>query len=625
MLHDLQIILRTINQILSAGIAITAFALFLYALTFNLRDRVARSFALILMCVVVAFSAETIGSSGGMLFEIDTWLRAQWIGIIFLPAAFLHFSDALLSTTGQPSRGKRRFAIFCSYCISGLFLLALLFDGFVGPLVIDHYPSPSHLRPTWVTNLFTLYYLGVMAMSWYNFARAYLRTTTPTSRRRMAYLITGAIAPAAGSFPFMMYGSDFALSTPTFFWLLATLVNIGVGGLIVVMAYAVAFFGVPWPDRVVKSRLFKWLMRGPVTAIVTLALATFIRRLGEQFGAVYTGLVPMATVLSILLMEYMITLLAPFGEKVLFYGNDRNEMEQLRELENRLVTRNDLRQFMEMILSAVCDRLQAAGAYVIALEGETMELVITIGSTSLEGTLGSEQLARHVQQEENLPEVFDWGNDYLIPLKIGVGREIIGLLGISRGPKLVMEDENLRSIKRLIERAASALNDRRSQEQIFSSLEMLNPQMEVVQRARLAGRYDEARLEDNSSVPSDLTQWVKEALTHYWGGPKLVESPLLQLQVVQDAVLTHEGNNANALRAILREAIDRVRPEGDRRFTAEWILFNILEMKFMEGKKVREIALRLAMSEADLYRKQRVAIEAVSRAILDMEAQARRD
>ena len=64
---------------------------------------------------------------------------------------------------------------------------------------------------------------------------------------------------------------------------------------------------------------------------------------------------------------------------------------------------------------------------------------------------------------------------------------------------------------------------------------------------------------------------------------------------------------------------DQVRPEGDRKFTSEWILYNILEMKFIEGRKVREVAGRLAMSEADLYRKQRVAVEAVARAIIEME------
>jgi hypothetical protein len=40
---------------------------------------------------------------------------------------------------------------------------------------------------------------------------------------------------------------------------------------------------------------------------------------------------------------------------------------------------------------------------------------------------------------------------------------------------------------------------------------------------------------------------------------------------------------------------------------------------------VREVALRLAMSEADLYRKQRVAIEAVARAIAVMEQEAREE
>ncbi len=54
--------LQTINEILTAGIAITAFSLFLYALSFNLRDRVARSFAIILLCVVVVFTTEALQS-----------------------------------------------------------------------------------------------------------------------------------------------------------------------------------------------------------------------------------------------------------------------------------------------------------------------------------------------------------------------------------------------------------------------------------------------------------------------------------------------------------------------------------------------------------------------------------
>jgi hypothetical protein len=48
-------------------------------------------------------------------------------------------------------------------------------------------------------------------------------------------------------------------------------------------------------------------------------------------------------------------------------------------------------------------------------------------------------------------------------------------------------------------------------------------------------------------------------------------------------------------------------------------------MKFIEGHKVREVAARLAMSEADLYRKQRVAVEAVAKMVLVMEAKAKED
>ena len=52
--------IKTLNQILTAGIAIMAFSLLIYALTFNLRDRVARSFALILLSVVIVFTSEAV-------------------------------------------------------------------------------------------------------------------------------------------------------------------------------------------------------------------------------------------------------------------------------------------------------------------------------------------------------------------------------------------------------------------------------------------------------------------------------------------------------------------------------------------------------------------------------------
>ncbi|HRQ24828.1 MAG TPA: hypothetical protein PLF42_15485, partial [Anaerolineales bacterium] len=110
--------IQALNQILTAGIAITAFSLFLYALSFNLRDRVARSFAIILLCVVVVFTAEALQDRTVSVQTLDVLLRLQWLGIIFLPPAYLHLSDALLVTAGRPSRGRRRFGVRAMYAVS---------------------------------------------------------------------------------------------------------------------------------------------------------------------------------------------------------------------------------------------------------------------------------------------------------------------------------------------------------------------------------------------------------------------------------------------------------------------------------------------------------------------------
>jgi hypothetical protein len=205
------------------------------------------------------------------------------------------------------------------------------------------------------------------------------------------------------------------------------------------------------------------------------------------------------------------------------------------------------------------------------------------------------------------------------------GGELLGLLGVIHLPGRSLDEEQSEALAILTERAEIALMDRRRQQQVFSTLEALTPQVEMIQRLRAAARYDGSEVLIRPGAPLEdktVSQWVKDALTHYWGGPKLTESPLLELEVVQQSIKDNEETPVNALRAVLRQAIDNIRPEGERRFTGEWILYNILEMKFMEGRKVRDIAMRLAMSEADLYRKQRVAIEAVAKAIMEMENDA---
>lgn len=629
--------LRGINELLTAGIAITAFSLLLYGLSFNLRDRVARSFVIILLCVVFVSVGDAISSNSGSALQIGFWMRVQWIGILFLPPAYLLFSDALLETTGQPSRGRRRRLVWALYLVSIGFLFTLPTNWLVGPLVEDVGPAP-HLQRTWLTWIFAVYYVSTITLAGINFWRAYKRTVTRTSRRRMRYLLIGALAPVLGSYPFLLFGSSLAENNPLLFWLAATLSNLLVSVLLVLMAYAVAFFGVSWPDRVVKRRLFKWLMRGPVTVSVVIILVTIVNRYGESLGLSNPIVIPIVMVTSLLLMEHMITLVAPLWERWLFHGGDPAKLQLIQSLEERLLTTGDLRDFLESVLAALCDRLQVSNAFIVVLGIDSPEMFLTLGNDNPFEEVDSQAdlldlVTKNggvgVKRADQNP-LFTWKDYWLSPLSEEDNNDehLTGFIGVERNPQGKLVDEEIEAIRILSRRAEMALLDVRMQQQVFTSVEALNPQVELIQRLRAAARYDGTDVLTASEISlddRDMSKWVKDALSHYWGGPKLSQSPLMRLEVVQQAVGAHEGNPTNALRSILLEGIQRVRPEGDRRFTGEWILYNILDLKFLEGRKVREIALRLAMSEADLYRKQRVAIESVADSIIAMEQQARKE
>ena len=618
--------IQTLNQILTAGIAITAFSLFLYALSFNLRDRVARSFAIILLCVVIVFTAEALQDKSITIRTTDLLLRLQWLGIVFLPPAYLHLSDALLVTAGRPSRGRRRFAVRAMYVISAVFLGLLALGYLLGPIVPDGKPAPHLLRTMW-TEVFTVFYVATMVWAGINFARAYRLMLTRSGRRRMLYLMAGATAPALGSYPYLLFGYSLAAQHPLLFWSVATVINVLVGALVIIMAYAVAFFGVSWPDRVIKSRLFKWIMRGPVTASAALALMTVVRRGGEFLGSPYTAFVPFIVVVTVLLLEHSITFAAPLWERWLFFGRDRIELELLQNIEERLLTQSDLQQFLEAILAAVRDHLQSPSAFVASLDDETLSPIVVAGNR---GMLDQDGLTEALEKvSDDTRREFQWGNFWVLPLhqrkRADMDQDelppLLGLLGVARSEQHVMDVDQRDALWLLADRAALALEDRQLQQRVFRSLADLQPQVEMIQRMRAAVRYDTklSLLAEPLMQEADLANWVKDALTHYWGGPKLTNNPLINLQVVRELAEKDDGNASNALRSLLRKAVDQVKPKGDRKFTTEWILFNILEMKFIEGRKVRDVASRLAMSEADLYRKQRVAVEVVAKAILEME------
>jgi len=624
-------LLLAMNRALSSAIVILAFSLLVYILTHNLRSSVARSFSALIACVCITYLGDVALFETTSLEDAVTWLRVQWIGIAFTPAAYLHFSDALLRTTHSLS-SLRRWAVRGGYLIGFLFLALafstelLVHDGIYSPGITQFKAGPLF----W---LFSIYFFAAVAWGAYNIFRARQRCLTSTSRRRMTYLAASFAAPALGVFPYLLVASapsSSFWSQALFFTVLFT-GNVGIALMIVLMAYSVAYFGVLTPDRVVKHRLIHFLLRGPLVATLVIFIIMAMPETSRILGLPRDMVLTTSIVAVIVLAQLAINMIKPAIDRLVF-RRDREEIEWIEELDRRLLTTTDLQQALENILTALCEVLRVRNGFianVAARSGPRLEA--QCGShAAVEVALSSVNASVLLNVSQNgsdeAPVFVPQGDFWYTILRTKSRDTTLGLLGVearTSQPDLTEEEKEIAAA--LIAQAELALEDRHLQQDVFDALKRIIPEIERVQRLRgtvhYAGSSGLETLTFDSPVDApDFTQMVRDALTHYWGGPHLSDSPLTQLQVVKEAMNEHDGNASRALRAVLGQAIDNLRPDGERRMTtAEWLLYNIMELKFIQGMRVRDIAYRLAMSESDLYRKQRIAIKEVAQTLAEME------
>jgi hypothetical protein len=328
----------------------------------------------------------------------------------------------------------------------------------------------------------------------------------------------------------------------------------------------------------------------------------------------------------------LINLFRPLLDSLIFY-HDREEIAWISELDRRLLTTTDLQQALENVLTNLCEVLRVRAGFIYNLtarQGPRLETQIG-APEAVEKALVDLDVTQLIEQKNGNGHhhFIAQHNFWFIILRNKARDHSLGLLAIeARAPEYDLSPDEEKAANLLIEQAELALEDRRLQQEVFVALKSIIPEIERIQRlgstVRYAGSPNLALLGENPIQHQDFAHMVRDALTHYWGGPKLTQSPLLDLQVVQAALADHDSNPAHALRAVLAQAIEKQRPLGERRMTAaEWLIYNILDLKFVQGMRVRDIAQRLAMSEADLYRKQRLAIEEVARTLSEMEAQGR--
>ncbi len=624
-------LLNSLNETLTTTIVVLTVSMLLYNLTRNLRNRVARTSAVVLACVTVVSICDVLLSLNPSAQLVDAVARAQWIGIAMIPAATFHLSDALLATTGLASRGRRRRVTRLLYIIGLVFIIAAAF----GSLLINPVVRGNRLANVLSGSLFPIYllfFLVVTAIAFINVQRARQRCLTRDTRRRMGYLQFAMLTPPLGIFPYSVLLNISETGS------IGMLVLVNIANFILILmlsflSYPMSFFGSQQPDRVVKADLMHFMLRGPATALLALAAIIFIPPASTILGLRGNLFIPFAVVGIILLWQWFAALALPWLEKKLIYADeDDDQLTKLQDLSARLLTRADLAQLLEAILSSTCDYLQVNTAFVLTLSDSTPELISAVGPARPSARwLEDEQatlrdILTTTQHEQVIQKWHSYWMTALYSSRITRADgepQIIGMLGIqARSGEVDFTVDEWSAFRKQTHQAAEALDDITLQSEIYAALEGLLPQISMT-RTRAAEVEYRAGYGGQITIGLDREQFleqVRAALRHYWGGPGLTGSRLLELPVVRQAIKENGDNPARALRAVIQQAIDKQKPEGEQKMLSpEWTIYNILALRFIERHKVRDVATRLALSEPDLYRKQRIAIEAVADSLLEME------
>ncbi|MEQ8677614.1 MAG: hypothetical protein RLP44_13545 [Aggregatilineales bacterium] len=625
------------NETLAAAIVIIAASMLLYNLSRNLNDRIARASGIVLGCVTVAYVCDVLVSLNPGLGTMESLLRLQWLGVAFIPAATFHLSDALLATTGLPSRGRRRRIVRILYLVAAAFLLLASFtDVLIDPITVNRVIS---LRAGTLLPIYVLYFLIVNGVALNNVDRARRRCQTRSTKRRMGYLEIALLTPAIGIFPYSVIlgpGQEFTLPA----LIVVNLANFLVIIMLLLLSFPLSFFGSDVPERVVKTQLLRFFLRGPATGLLALVVIIYTDPTSDTLGLPGDMFMPFATVALILTWQWLIDRTLPNVEKRLIYRDEENDSTfKLQQLSERYLSRGDLLRLIDATMEATCDYLRVKTAFVAALNEQTPEVLRSVGTLPFDNDSLTDEMDEMMAlfASDTFSAVLSshqWNGYHLFPLiskRINdsdgsIRKPLIGIMGIE-APQNPRHAEEIDSdvIIRNVYRTSQALDDLILQTEIYAALEGLLPQISITREQAaevefLPGRSPTIQKNDNLPDRDQVIEQVHAALRHYWGGPGLTRSRLLQLTLVTNKTETNNDTPVNMLREVLKDAIEVLRPTGERDMRSpEWTLYNILTLRFIEKKKAKETARRLYLAEATLYRKQSAAIAAVADVIINGE------
>lgn len=615
--------LVTISRLVTNVTLVVTFSLWAYLIIRSRGIAVSRALMVLLFGVVTTVTADVLIRQANDSHILEFILRGSWIGIMLVPAGMLDMALALAAQLRVTN--KRTWIIMLNYgFVIVVSLIALFTDLLISmPLRASIVPS---LTPQPLFAVVAVYAFALATIAWIILWRVRAAALTPALRRRLGYMIGGWYGSILLSFPVLSLLPSAYMLPDQIGLGLATLAAPVAAIFMLMSVYSATFVGSSQPDRIIKHDFLRWWLYGPFVGIsIVLFLQTVpvfarISRLPEETWAVF-GIMTMTVI-----MPLLINRIRPYLD-LLVYADDEEEIASLRSLPRNTFTQNDLRRLLENSLTVICGAVRSESAFVAAPD--------EYGGYAVKSSVGPRRRLRKLFEAVPIERLFtdiselavnpQQYNEFTVYQLKDPEQRVVGVLGIHQ-PSMPLNDEVQQLIHTLTNQIEHALVLVMMQQRLLDTLRTMGPEMSTLRQ--MSSRIEQATpealqsLEDDVALMPEFTQLVRDALTHYWGGPKLSDSPLTGLKSVKSILDSQGGSSTKALQSVLRQAIDNLRPDDSLPSNAhEWMLYNILDLRFVQGRKIRDTAQRLALSESDLYRKQRVAIDEVARQLSIMEEQ----
>ncbi len=615
--------LVTISRLVTNVTLVVTFSLWAYLIIRSRGIAVSRALMVLLFGVVTTVTADVLIRQANDSHILEFILRGSWIGIMLVPAGMLDMALALAAQLRVTN--KRTWIIMLNYgFVIVVSLIALFTDLLISmPLRASIVPS---LTPQPLFAVVAVYAFALATIAWIILWRVRAAALTPALRRRLGYMIGGWYGSILLSFPVLSLLPSAYMLPDQIGLGLATLAAPVAAIFMLMSVYSATFVGSSQPDRIIKHDFLRWWLYGPFVGIsIVLFLQTVpvfarISRLPEETWAVF-GIMTMTVI-----MPLLINRIRPYLD-LLVYADDEEEIASLRSLPRNTFTQNDLRRLLENSLTVICGAVRSESAFVAAPD--------EYGGYAVKMSVGPRRRLRKLFEAVPIERLFtdiselavnpQQYNEFTVYQLKDPEQRVVGVLGIHQ-PSMPLNDEVQQLIHTLTNQIEHALVLVMMQQRLLDTLRTMGPEMSTLRQ--MSSRIEQATpealqsLEDDVALMPEFTQLVRDALTHYWGGPKLSDSPLTGLKSVKSILDSQGGSSTKALQSVLRQAIDNLRPDDSLPSNAhEWMLYNILDLRFVQGRKIRDTAQRLALSESDLYRKQRVAIDEVARQLSIMEEQ----